>query len=62
MAQPHKIKIRINRAEGRAVVIRDVYYDHKAIRIEVLASNGKWREKAEYEALFEDEKLPIEEV
>lgn len=59
---PDEIKIRYNAREGTAVVYRRVHYDHKAISKEVLAQNGKWREKQEYEVIFDDEKITVEVI
>lgn len=60
-----KVKVRIqlypDYPKKRAFVWRQVENDHNRIKCEVLADNGKWRAKAEYEAIFEDEKLEIEE-
>lgn len=62
----HRIKIRILRTDHgqpkKAIVTRRIDYDHKAVNLEVLADNGKWREKGPADLLFDDEKLEIEEA
>lgn len=60
-----KVRVTITRLHDRvglyATIFRDVHYDYKAVRYEVLADNGKWREKGEGEVLFDDEKIRIQE-
>lgn len=67
MSQPPKIKVRVRKdvrwVGWSAVVIREI--ENPADRLvdrEVLAQNGKWREKSPMDAIFDDEIFPVEEV
>lgn len=44
----------------RAIVFREIESEGRKYQ-EVLAANGKWRMKSEYESLFDDEKHHIME-
>jgi len=61
-----KIKVRIQRVSDRiglvAIIYRRIESDTKNVDMEVLAHNGKWREKSPYEVIFEDEKFDVEEA
>lgn len=56
------VRIRLDESHMRhAIVMREVHFDYKRTKWQVLATNGKWRDKRDFDSLREDEKLKVED-